>query len=222
MISPQDGVPRAFPGGSVAGSDISYTPSSAIDLALSRDGVSIARAPRIVKRPLLVAEGSAVDFSTTQSFDASAREVFDLYRSGRLSNLVGRIDPLSAPELISVNDSDGTTVVCQRFRFIANLPSAALKVVDPHKLTWVEETTYDHPTLTATVRLLPDHYANKLSASATVTFDQVGAGSTRIVAGQLKVRVPLVGGTVERTIANGLVEYLDAEAVAVAKILATT
>ncbi|NLA34072.1 MAG: DUF2505 family protein [Actinobacteria bacterium] len=163
-----------------------------------------------------------MDFTTTQSFDATAAEVFECYRSAKLVGALPGFGPLSAAEPLSVNQLDGTTVVRLRYRFVGDLPSAALAVVHPSKLTWVEETTYDHGTLRASVALLPDYYSNKLQASARVLFDDVGTGSTRTVAGSMKVRVPLVGGQVERVIVNGLVEYLDEEAAHVARYLAHT
>lgn len=163
-----------------------------------------------------------MDFTTTQSFDASAAEVFECYRTARLAGVLPGFGPLSAAEPLSVDERDGSTVVRLRYRFVGDLPSAATAVVHPSKLTWVEESTYDHAALRARVRLLPDFYAKKLQASATVVFDDVGTGSTRTVAGSLKVRVPLVGGQVERVIVNGLVEYLDEEAAHVARYLAHT
>lgn len=83
----------------------------------------------------------------------------------------------------------------------------------------MEETTYDLARRTAAVRLLPDHYASKLHASAAATFGDQGDGSVRRVTGDLKVKVLLVGGQVEKAIVSGLTEHLDEEAQLVAKLL---
>jgi len=59
-------------------------------------------------------------------------------------------------------------------------------------------------------RKLPD----RLTASGTYRFEEGpdGPASTLVrVEGDLKVRVPLVGGTVERVIVSGLRSYIEAE-----------
>ena len=106
-----------------------------------------------------------------------------------------------------------------RYKFTADLPTAALAIIDPDRLTWVEETTYDLAGLSSRVKLLPDHYASKLEASASARFVDRDDGSIRDVAGDLRVRVLLVGGQVERAIVEGLKEHLAEEAELVAKLL---
>jgi hypothetical protein len=61
---------------------------------------------------------------------------------------------------------------------------------------------------------LPDYYPDRLQASGTYRFDEGpdGPASTLVrVEGDLKVRVPLVGGTVERVIVSGLRSYIEDE-----------
>jgi hypothetical protein len=108
---------------------------------------------------------------------------------------------------------EGDRVVLRvHYRFTADLPSAALRVIDADKLTWVEETTYDLAAATSRSKLLPDHYPDRLQASATATFTAEGTGAVRRIDGELKVRMPLVGGKVEGAIVSGLKEHLVDEA----------
>ena len=78
--------------------------------------------------------------------------------------------------------------------FSGQLSSAVTAVVDPSKLTWVDDATFVLAARGARHEILPDHYADRLSSS----YDDVlhdDAGSTRrVLTGQLKVRAPLVGG----------------------------
>jgi hypothetical protein len=54
-----------------------------------------------------------------------------------------------------VDREQGDRVIVRvHYRFTADLPSAALAVIDPDKLTWIEETTYDLEHATSTSRLL--------------------------------------------------------------------
>lgn len=159
-------------------------------------------------------------FEGVQRYDAPAREVFDLYCSAELYEQLPDFSRVSRPELVDrVEHPDGVTIRA-RYRFVADLPAAALAIIDPARMTWVEETRYDAATLTGTTRLLPDHYASKMQASATVRFVDDGGGSHRRVSGDLKVKVLLVGGQVERVIVDGLEEHLTEEQRVVAGILA--
>jgi len=159
-------------------------------------------------------------FNVNQSFDASASEVFDCYESARFVGRLGPLGPLGEAQLVDRTERGDRTVVRTRMTFVADLPAAARAIVDRDKLAWIEEATYDRPSLTATVRFLPDHYANKFEAAASTKFYDLGTGSVRAVSGDPEGAVPLVGRQAERAIVSGLVEYLESEAVVVARHLA--
>ena len=62
--------------------------------------------------------------------------------------------------------------------------------------------------------VLPDHYPDRLSATGTYRFEEGdgGPGSTDVeVEGDLSVRVPIVGRSVERVIVSGLRDYIADE-----------
>jgi hypothetical protein len=91
--------------------------------------------------------------------------------------------------------------------------------VDPDKLTWVEESTCDLAAHTTSCVIKPDNYANLLQGSYEATIEPAGAGSARTITGKLKVKVPLLGGKVEKAIVGGLSENADAQAVLLASYL---
>ena len=94
---------------------------------------------------------------------------------------------LGAPELLE-NARDGDRAHQRiRYHFTAPLSGAVIRVVDPAKLTWVDDATY-------------------------VTLEALGDSTRRLVTGELTVHVPLVGGRVERAIVDGLEEHANAEA----------
>jgi hypothetical protein len=107
-----------------------------------------------------------------------------------------------------------------RYAFAGELSPAVTAVVDPAKLTWVEDSTSDRGTHRSTFRIVPDHYADRLTASGTFTLQPDGAGSRRIAEGDVRVRFPLVGSRVERAIVSGLEEHAEAEADAMSGWLA--
>lgn len=111
-------------------------------------------------------------------------------------------------------ERDGTRVRQRiRYRFTGELSSAVTAVVDRDRLTWVDESDYDLATRTSAHRIVPDHYGNRLEASYSSRLETDGDGATRRIAeGAVKVRMPLVGGRVERAIVSGLEEHAGAEA----------
>jgi Protein of unknown function (DUF2505) len=98
-------------------------------------------------------------------------------------------------------------------RFTGDLAPAVTAVIDRGKLTWVDDATYDLVAHTAEHRVLPDHYADRLSCTYRASITADGAGSRRVLAGSLKVRMMLVGGKVEGAIVGGFRDYAAAEAV---------
>jgi hypothetical protein len=131
-----------------------------------------------------------------------------------LSELAALPD-VGRPELLK-SGVDGDVVTRDvRYEFTGQLPPAAKRVVDPSRLTWVEHSEYDRRAHRGVLRIRPDHYADRLTCSATVTLDAAGAGCLRVIEGDLRVRFPLVGSKVERAIVSGLREHAAAEATVV-------
>lgn len=119
-----------------------------------------------------------------------------------------------APELLSTSTDSGTLLVRVRYAFAGTITGPAARVVDADKLTWVIETDYDTDTHTGTLVVVPDHYGGMLRCRGTLTLADHDEGTLQTVAGDLAVRVPLVGGAAEKAILGGLTRQLEVEAVA--------
>jgi len=162
-------------------------------------------------------------FRTEQRFEAELAAVMAQFCDpGLYPTLVG-LPKISAPVVLD-HSTDGSHVHLRLHqRFTGELPAAALAVVDPAKLSWVEEIHFDLSRAAATTRLMPDHYADRLTCSGRYTFVASAAGHTvRRLEGDLKVRVPLVGGKVEGALVSGLREHAADEQPLIAARLATT
>lgn len=110
---------------------------------------------------------------------------------------------------------DGSVVELRiRRRFTGQLSSMVTRIVDPAKLTWVEQVTYDLDVHRGEHTIVPDNYADRLSARYTTSLAEDGDGhaTVRTARGSLDVRSPIARSRVERAIVSGLDEYAQAEA----------
>lgn len=164
-------------------------------------------------------------FEITQGFDAAPEAVQDLFLDE--SFVAAGADDDSDTRIAYVetvrHEVDDTTALLEvRYRFTADLPAAATAIISPDRLTWIERTEVDLTARVSRIVIVPDHYANRLSASATATISGAGSGSGshRVITGELKVRALLVGGQVERVIVDGMREHFAAEEARAADVLA--
>ena len=159
-------------------------------------------------------------FHLEQPLPGSAQQVVDVLVDPAFLDSLTELPKLGLPEVLEQR-AEGTTLHQRvRYRFTGPLSPAVTSVVDPKKLVWVDETTYDRAAGTATFRILPDHYADRLSAGGTYRFLPTGpAACTRVADGELTVRFPFVGKAVERAIVSGLQDHIADEAALVARWL---
>ena len=158
-------------------------------------------------------------FSLDQELPGTVDRVLAALLDPELLSRLGELPNLGAPEVLG-QERDGDVVVQRvRYAFTGSLSPAVTRVIDPKKVTWVDETTYDLSARHATFRIIPDHYANKLRCAGTYTFTERGAITVRHAEGDLSVGVPLVGRIVERAIVSGLQDHLRAEADLLAVLL---
>lgn len=151
-------------------------------------------------------------FTLEQELPGTVDDVLAALLDPELLRCLGDLPTLRPPEVLS-QERDGDVVVQRvHYAFAGTLSPAVTRVIDPQKVTWIAETTYDLAARRASFRVIPDHYVNKLACAGTHTFTARGASSVRRVDGELTVRVPLVGRVVERAIVSGLEDHLRTEA----------
>jgi len=153
-----------------------------------------------------------MDFSLTQLITATVEQVeVALTDAGFLATMAD-LPRIGSVEVLD-QSRDGDTVHQRvRYLFTADLSGAVRRVVDPDKLTWIEDSTSDLAAHTASYRIEPDNYANLLAGAYEATTTPNGTGTRRVATGHVKVHVPLVGGKVEQAIVSGLQENSDAQA----------
>ena len=159
-------------------------------------------------------------FRIVQRFGASVDEVEATLLDPTFLERLGQLPKLGRPQLLLERVDDDVVHRQVRFAFAGHLSAAVTAVVDPSRLTWVEESTIDRRSHRTTFRIRPDHYADRLRAAGTFVLTPDGSGAERVAEGDVVVRFPLVGSKVERAIISGLQEHAEAEEAAVAQWLA--
>jgi hypothetical protein len=126
-------------------------------------------------------------------------------------------DDIAMREVVR-HEATGDRIVMEvRFAFTGSLSSAVRAVVDPHKMSWITQTEILLAERRSSWVVLPDHYPDRLSADGTYRFEEGdgGPGTTEVaVEGELKVRVPIVGRSVEKVIVTDLRAYIADEVAA--------
>lgn len=154
-----------------------------------------------------------MNFSFDQAVDVSPEVAMCAY--GEPSFYDGRapVDNISVIEVVDHQDNDTTILIAVRFKFTGSVSAAVKAIIDPDKMSWVTRTEVLLEERRTNFTVMPDHYPDRLTSTGSYTFAD---GTTRnsaviTVAGELKVHVPIVGRTVERTIESGLHAYIEKE-----------
>jgi hypothetical protein len=121
----------------------------------------------------------------------------------------------------SVDEAAHRAVMEVRFAFRGPVSPAVRRVIDHQKMSWITKTTVFLDENRSEWVVLPEHYPDRLTASGRYVFAADGGDPERTVIsveGDLKVHVPLVGGTVERVIVSGLRSYIADEVTSIADL----
>ena len=149
-------------------------------------------------------------FRIANRFSVSPETVRDaLIDPGFVERMSG-LPRLGHPTLLDRAEAAGRVTTRIRYAFVGDLNAAVRRVVDPARLTWIEEAVTDLAALRTTVVIIPDNYANLLRCSGVATLRPDAGGAERTLEGELKVSVPLVGGKVEGAILSGMEEHAAA------------
>ena len=128
-------------------------------------------------------------------------------------------DDIAVREVVRHDATDDRILLEVRFAFTGSVSPAVRAVVDPGKMSWITRTEILLSEDRSSWVVLPDHYPDRLSASGAYRFEEgdndPGACDVE-VEGDLKVRVPIVGRSVERVIVGDLRAYIADEVIGIA------
>jgi hypothetical protein len=128
-------------------------------------------------------------------------------------------DDIAVREVVGREASEDRILLQVRFAFTGSVSPAVRAVVDPGKMSWITQTEILLAEGRSSWVVLPDHYPDRLRASGVYRFEEgdAGPGTCDVeVEGDLKVRVPIVGRSVEKVIVGDLRAYIADEVTGIA------
>jgi Protein of unknown function (DUF2505) len=155
-----------------------------------------------------------VKFSIRQSVGVPPARAMAAYGSPVFYEGRPARDDIDVREVVRHEATPDRVLLEVRFAFTGSVSPAVRAVVEPEKMSWITRTELLLAEGRSSWTVLPDHYPDRLSASGTYRFKEgdAGPGTCDVeVEGDLKVRVPIVGRSVEKVIVGDLRAYIADE-----------
>ena len=169
-------------------------------------------------------QGTWMKYRVEHEFPCDATTLMrTMYEADIGTALLPRMTRVTEYEALSHEDADGHVRRRTRYLPVPAIRAIGPKTVPPKWMEWVEESDVDISRRTVTYRNLPTtpKIEKRLKNSGEMTFEELPGGrSKRILTGELRVEVFLLGAIAERIIFAYAREILDEEAHAMAAIIA--
>ena len=107
---------------------------------------------------------------------------------------------------------DGTIHRVVRYRFSGPIPAPVVQAIGGSIIGWDEIGDFDPANHEWHFEIRPYVLKGRITCNGRYAFEPDGDATRRTVDVDVKVRVPLVGGRVEKVIADGLRDNMNAEA----------
>jgi hypothetical protein len=160
-----------------------------------------------------------VNFSIRQAVAVPPARAMAAYGSPTFYEGRPARDDIEVREVVRHEDTGDRVLLEVRFAFTGSVSPAVRAVVDPGKMSWITRTELLIAERRSSWVVLADHYPDRLSASGTHRFEggDAGPGASVVeIEGDLKVRMPIVGRSVEKVIVGDLRAYIADEAAGIA------
>ena len=145
-----------------------------------------------------------------------------MFEKGVIEILKPRMSTVQEAETLSWNENGHRVTRRVRYLPVPKIHSVGPKKVEPRWMEWVEESELDLGRGTATYANVPTTHgvAELLKNRGEIEFVAAGPGRTRrVLSGELKVNVFLLGAVAERVIHSYAKEIVDQEAAALARLI---
>lgn len=151
-------------------------------------------------------------FELRHDFSYPAPEVATALLDPEFQASLDGLGPLKSRQVLS-QDTEAGGRVTRRVRCVLGIDlGAASKFLGDSEPAWVEEARWDPEQMSWAWVIHPEVAEQLLSASGTMALQAQEGASTRLIEGEVRVRVPLYGGKVEGWIVEGISDAYEEEA----------
>jgi hypothetical protein len=153
-----------------------------------------------------------VKFAVDHDFDGTVAAVAGALTDPAFHTSVDLPD-VSRPEVVESTTDGARRTLVLRYEFVGSLDPIVHKLLAGRKLTWLQTLTIDTQTGNGTLTFAFEGDAKRLSGEANIALTATTPNRThQHTDGELRVRVPVLGGSAEKRIVPGIVARLDVEA----------
>ncbi|HEX2191858.1 MAG TPA: DUF2505 family protein [Acidimicrobiales bacterium] len=118
-------------------------------------------------------------------------------------------------ELLDVLLADGdgaAALLTLRYEYVGHLDPPAARLLGGRRLTWVQKVTVDRDAGTGRLSFAAEGNEDRLYGTAEFALRADDEETLWLLEGEVRVRVPLVGGAAERRVLAGMLRRLEIEA----------
>ena len=156
-----------------------------------------------------------MQFTTEHRFPGSPQQVAALMVDPAFETAVDLPD-LSTPEVLEHTEAADGTILRLRYEYTGQLDGLAKRITAGRQLTLVQMVQLEVAAATGQFTLVAEADPGRVHGAATITIAADGAESIRRFDGDFVVKVPLMGGTIEKRLLPGILSRFDVEAAALA------
>lgn len=160
-----------------------------------------------------------MQFRISHRFPVSPRAYWDGTRDPDLDQRMAEAGEIDVQVL--ERQREGTRLV-ERLRVSPRqeLPGLAQKALGTSRFSYVQVVESDDADMRTTWQVLPDVLADKVSCRGTSRVVEAAGGCERVIDGEIKVAVPLVGSSIEKVVLEQLQRSYDRAADVIRRHLA--
>jgi hypothetical protein len=138
-----------------------------------------------------------MDFTVTQRFRCTPTEYWARSRGGEFDRALAQASQVEFEALPARGNVERS-----RITQIGELPAVAQKALGARRFCYVQEVEEREAEFATAWRILPEVMADRVICSGTTRIRPAADGCERVVTGTIAVKIPLVGGTIERYIGD--------------------
>ncbi|MFZ5482375.1 MAG: DUF2505 family protein [Myxococcota bacterium] len=149
-----------------------------------------------------------MEIRISHRFPCTAREYWETTRGQAFEDDIRRETETDVTVLERTETGD---VLRERVRISPRkeLPAVMQKALGAPRLSYVQEMVSDTARLTIQWNIVMDVMPDKVRCSGTTRFVELPGGCERVIEGEIRVLVPLVGGTMEKHVLDGIVKSYE-------------